>query len=75
MKAAESISDGKFSLASLDPGTGGLFSLGTLWNGFIVGLILFFIWSIIDQMAKSKQAELDEAELDKLQKRLEGKAD
>lgn len=70
VKGVESYSDGKFSLASLDPGTGGLLSVGNLWNGFIVGLVLFFLYSIIEQMAKSKQAELDEAEMAALEARL-----
>ena len=48
-------SDGKLSLASLDPGTGGLLSLGNLWNGFIAGLVLFFIHSIVEQVALSTQ--------------------
>jgi len=74
VQAAVSVSDGKFSLASLDPGTGGLLSVGNLWNGFIVSLVLFFLLSIIDQMAKSKQAELDEAELAALEGALAKKA-
>ncbi|KAL3915360.1 MAG: hypothetical protein SGPRY_007251 [Prymnesium sp.] len=62
LKAAESLSDGKFSLDSLDPGSGSIFSIGNLWNAFILGLIIFFLISIVDQMAKSKQAQIDEAE-------------
>ena len=51
------------SLASLDPGDGRLLSFGNLWGAFIVALILFFIVSIVDQVAKLRQAEADEKEL------------
>ena len=50
---------GKLSLASLDPGTGSLFSVGNLWNAFIAGLICFFIYSIVEQVAIMAQAEYD----------------
>mmetsp|Transcript_35347 Transcript_35347/g.85862 ORF Transcript_35347/g.85862 Transcript_35347/m.85862 type:complete len:152 (-) Transcript_35347:472-927(-) len=73
-KVAESLSDGKFSLASLDPGTGSFFSLGNLWNGIIISLVIYFFISIVNQMAKSKQAELDEAELAREEKLLKGDA-
>mmetsp|Transcript_12749 Transcript_12749/g.31839 ORF Transcript_12749/g.31839 Transcript_12749/m.31839 type:complete len:578 (-) Transcript_12749:584-2317(-) len=73
-KVAESLSDGKFSLASLDPGTGSFFSLGNLWNGIIISLVIYFFISIVNQMAKSKQAELDEAELAREEKPLKGDA-
>ena len=52
------LSDGKLSLASLDPGASGLLSAGNLWNGFIVALILFFIWSIVEQVCRTGLAEL-----------------
>jgi len=67
---AESKADGKFSLASLDPGSGAFFSVGNLWNGFIVSLVLFFLLSIVDQMAKSKQSDLDEKEMGETEARL-----
>uniref|UniRef100_A0A7S3EXK5 EF-hand domain-containing protein n=1 Tax=Haptolina ericina TaxID=156174 RepID=A0A7S3EXK5_9EUKA len=57
---ARSGTDGKLSYDSLDPGSGRILSLGNLWNGFIVALVLFFLYSIVDQMAKAKQAEKDE---------------
>lgn len=47
--------DGKLTLASLDPGTGSILSFENLWNASLAGLIIFFLVSIIDQMAKSKQ--------------------
>ena len=47
-------SDGKLSLASLDPGSGSLldagYVMGLLWNAFIAGLILFFVYSIVEQV-------------------------
>ena len=47
---------GKLSLGSLDPGEGGLFSVGTLWGLFIVGLILFFVYSIVEQVRPAGRA-------------------
>jgi len=64
---AVSASDSKLSLASLDPGTGGIFSVGALWNAFIAGLVIFFVVSIVEQVAASAQASEDEAELEALQ--------
>ena len=60
-------SDGKLSLASLDPGTGGFFSLGNLWSAFIAGLVLFFIHSIVEQVALQTKAARDAAELEALE--------
>ena len=37
LEAAVGLSDGKLSLASIDPCTGGLLSVGNLWNAFIAG--------------------------------------
>merc|ERR1712228_673373 len=68
LKSAASRTDGKVSLGSLDPGTGSSI-FKTLWEIFIVGLILFFVCSVVEQLARTKQSELDEVEL----KRLEGK--
>eukprot|EP00325_Prymnesiales_sp_UTEX-LB-985_P033788 CAMPEP_0174739230 /NCGR_PEP_ID=MMETSP1094-20130205/71241_1 /TAXON_ID=156173 /ORGANISM="Chrysochromulina brevifilum, Strain UTEX LB 985" /LENGTH=564 /DNA_ID=CAMNT_0015942761 /DNA_START=69 /DNA_END=1763 /DNA_ORIENTATION=- len=67
---AVSNSDGKLSLAALDPGTGKMLSPGNLWNGFIVLLVLFFVYSIVEQVAISAQAAADEAELAALEARL-----
>ena len=55
LQAAVSATDGKISLGSLDPGEGKYFTPGNLWNAFIAGLVLFFVVSIVEQMAKSKQ--------------------
>ena len=63
LSAATSWSDGKLSLASLDPGTGRLLSVSNLWNGFILLLILFFVYSIVEQVARSAQAAADDTEL------------
>jgi len=62
--AAASRTDGKISLGSLDPGAG-TSVLKVCWELFVVGLVLFFLVSVIEQMARSKQAELDEAELER----------
>lgn len=65
--SAASRTDGKISLSSLDPGTGtSIFK--TLWELFIVGLVLFFLFSVVDQLARSKQQELDEEELSRMEK-------
>jgi len=70
VSAAVGASDGKLSLGSLDPGEGGLLSMGNLWNLFIVSLILFFVYSIVEQVALNAQKELDAADLESLQERL-----
>jgi len=67
---AESKTDSKMSIASLDPGTGELLSLGTLWNVFLASLILFFIVSIVDQVASMTQQEADDKELEALEAQL-----
>jgi len=61
LEAAVSTTDGRLSLGSLDPGDSGLLSPGNVWNGVIAALVLFFVVTIVEQVAKSKQAELDEA--------------
>mmetsp|Transcript_29225 Transcript_29225/g.56453 ORF Transcript_29225/g.56453 Transcript_29225/m.56453 type:complete len:498 (+) Transcript_29225:137-1630(+) len=67
LKLAESATDGKLSLASLDPGSASsVFSLSTAWNLFLAALVLFFALSIVEQLAKAEQAERDNAELDAL---------
>jgi len=70
LSQALSKADGKLSLASLDPGSGSIFSPANLWNGFIVCLVLFFVLSIVDQVAKARQAEKDQAELQQLEQKL-----
>jgi len=67
LQVATGVTDGKLSLASLDPGTGSLFSLGTLWNLFIASLILFFIYSIVEQVALTTQQGYDAAEVEALE--------
>jgi len=73
LEQAVSATDGKISLASIDPGSGDILTLGNLWNGFIAALVLFFAFTIVDQLAKSKQAELDDEEISKLEKSLRNK--
>lgn len=69
-------SDGKLSLASLDPGdgSGGVLSLGALWGAFIAGLVLFFVYSIVEQVALSTQQGYDADELAALEAKLEAEA-
>lgn len=70
LSAAASRTDSKVSLSSLDPGAPtSIFK--QLWELFVVCLILFFVCSVIDQLAKTKQQELDEKVIEKVQK--EGK--
>jgi len=66
LEGAASVTDGKISLSSLDPGTG-TSVLKTLWELFIVGLILFFVFSVVNQLAQSKQHDLDKAEIKRLE--------
>ena len=61
---AQSRTDGKLSLASIDPGEGGLLSPSNLWNGFLAALILFFVVTIVEQVAKVRQNEADAKELE-----------
>ena len=63
----ESKTDGKLSLSSLDPGTPALISPSACWNAFILGLILYFAGTIVEQLAKAEQAERDACELRRLQ--------
>ena len=70
IEVAQGLSDGKLSLASIDPGTGGLLSVGNLWNAFIAGLVLFFIYSIVEQVALTTQAANDADELEALEEKL-----
>ena len=67
LEGAQSRTDGKLSLASIDPGEGGLLSLGNVWNGFIAALVLFFVVTIVEQVAKARQDEANEAELQALE--------
>lgn len=68
LQKAASRTDGKISLSSLDPGVGAS-PYKMLWELFIVGLILFFVCGVVEQLARNKQEELDEEEV----KRLESK--
>jgi len=67
---AAGTSDGKLSLASIDPGTGGLLSVGNLWNLLIAGLVGFFIYSIVEQVALVTQQAYDSAEIEELEAKL-----
>ena len=73
LELAQSATDGKLSLASLDAGDGGLISIGTAWNTLLAALVGFFVLSIVDQLAKGRQAELDEARLNEAEAELRGK--
>lgn len=63
LEAAQSRADGKLSLAAIDPGESGLLSPGNVWNGFIAALVLFFVVTIVEQVAKARQDDANEAEL------------
>lgn len=67
LEGAQSRTDGKLSLASIDPGEGGILNPGNVWNGFIAALVLFFVVTIVEQVAKGRQDEADEAELQALE--------
>uniref|UniRef100_A0A6U6HZ03 EF-hand domain-containing protein n=1 Tax=Zooxanthella nutricula TaxID=1333877 RepID=A0A6U6HZ03_9DINO len=67
LREAASRTDGMVSLGSLDPGAGQSF-LKTCWELFIVGLVLFFVVSIMNQLAQLKQAEADEAKLEEFER-------
>ncbi|CAK9101676.1 Vacuole membrane protein 1 (Transmembrane protein 49) [Durusdinium trenchii] len=67
-QCAASVTDGKISLSSLDPGAPTSF-LKVCWELFIAGLVLYFVVSIMNQMAQSKQAEYDEAKVEELKKK------
>jgi len=64
---AVSSTDNKISLGSLDPSTQSWMS--KVWELLIVGLVVFFLVSIIDQLAIAKQAELDEETLEQSKKK------
>lgn len=68
VKNAASVTDGKISLSSLDPGAPTSF-LKVCWELFVAALILYFLVSIMNQMAQSKQAEYDEARVEELKKK------
>jgi len=65
---AASRTDGKTSLSAFDPGAPTSL-LKMAWELFIVGLVLFFVVSIMNQMAAQKQQEYDEAEIEELKKK------
>lgn len=62
VQTAASRTDAMVSLGSLDPGAGtSIFKV--CWELFIVCLVLYFVVSIVNQLARMKQQELDEARL------------
>ena len=67
VKNAASVTDGKISLSSLDPGAP-TSPLKVAWELFVAGLVLYFVVSIMNQMAQSKQAEYDEVKVEELKK-------
>jgi hypothetical protein len=67
LRQAASKVDNKVSLGALDPGApANIFKL--LFEAFVCGLVLFFLFSVINQVAKQKQQDLDEAKLERLKK-------
>jgi hypothetical protein len=61
--SATSVTDSKISLGSLDPGSGRISKSKLCWEICIVCLIAFFVVKAIDEAARSRQSELDDAEL------------
>ena len=51
-----------------------MLSFGTLWNAFIVGLIIYFLCSIVEQVAVQTQASRDAEEIDALKIQLKAGA-
>jgi len=63
LRDAASRTDGMVSLGALDPGAGqSLMKMG--WELFIVGLVIFFVVSIVNQLARSQQQQADEARIE-----------
>jgi len=72
LSEAASRTDGMVSLGSLDPGAGT--SMAKMaWELFVVGLVCYFLLSIVVQLAKLRQTELDEAKVDELRAKKGGK--
>mmetsp|Transcript_10404 Transcript_10404/g.24931 ORF Transcript_10404/g.24931 Transcript_10404/m.24931 type:complete len:501 (+) Transcript_10404:2-1504(+) len=67
LQKAASRTDGMVSLGSLDPGAGTSI-LKMCWELFVVSLVLYFVVSILNQLARMKQQELDEARIEALEK-------
>mmetsp|Transcript_103280 Transcript_103280/g.296484 ORF Transcript_103280/g.296484 Transcript_103280/m.296484 type:complete len:517 (+) Transcript_103280:91-1641(+) len=67
LKDAASRTDGMVSLGALDPGAGQSI-LKMAWELFVVGLVLFFVVSIVNQLARSQQQELDDAKVEEFSK-------
>jgi len=65
VQMAASRTDSMVSLASLDPGAGTSI-LKFCWELFVVGLVLFFVVSIVNQLARVKQQELDDAQVEEI---------
>jgi len=72
LREAASRTDGMISLGALDPGAGQSV-VKACWDMFVVGLVLFFVMSIMNQLAQLKQQELDEARVAELAKKQERK--
>uniref|UniRef100_A0A7S1Q988 EF-hand domain-containing protein n=1 Tax=Alexandrium catenella TaxID=2925 RepID=A0A7S1Q988_ALECA len=64
VQTAASRTDAMVSLGSLDPGAGTSI-LKMCWELFIVCLVFYFVFSIVNQLARMKQSELDEEVLAK----------
>merc|ERR1712007_307348 len=62
LQKAASRTDSKVSLSSLDPGVGTSY-FAQAWELFILGMVLFFVASVAEQLAKAKQADFDEIEV------------
>lgn len=72
LREAASRTDGMVSLGALDPGAGQS-PLKTCWELFVVGLVLFFVMSIVNQFAQMRQQEADEKRLEDMAQEADGK--
>merc|ERR1712150_91412 len=65
LRKARSRTDSKISLGALDPGTGGSwFDMG--WGLFGIIIQVYYVLSIVNELAKAKQLELDEIDMARL---------
>jgi len=67
LREAASRTDGMVSLGALDPGAGQSF-FKMCWELFVVGLVLFFVVSIMNQLAQYRQQEADDEKLEAMER-------
>jgi len=67
LSQAASAADGKISISSLDPGAGTSI-LKFCWDGFLVCLIGYFVYQVVNEMARSQQKTIDDAIIENMEK-------